>query len=86
VYYIIAHPVRYKSNSLIGAKMNKQPCLDPLHAIETASVDELRALQLERMKNTMHHAYKNSPAYRAKFDDHGVSPDDLQSLEDLART
>jgi phenylacetate-CoA ligase len=63
--------------------MNKQPCLDPLHAIETASVDELRALQLERMKNTMHHAYKNSPAYRAKFDDHGVSPDDLQSLEDL---
>jgi phenylacetate-CoA ligase len=85
VYYIIAHPVRYKSNSLIGAEMNKQPCLDPLHAIETASVDELRALQLERMKNTMHHAYKNSPAYRAKFDDHGVSPDDLQSLEDLAR-
>ena len=65
--------------------MSKRPCLDPLHPIETASLDELRALQLERMRNTLHHAYQNSPVYRKKFDDSGVHPDDLKTLEDLAR-
>lgn len=56
-----------------------------LEAIETASIDELRALQLSRLKTTVNHAYKNSPVYKKKFDDHGVHPDDLQSLEDLSR-
>ena len=65
--------------------MDKQPCLSPLHPIETASLDELRATQLERMRQTLEHAHTNSPAYRAKFDQHGVSPDDLQTLEDLAK-
>lgn len=65
--------------------MTKQPCLEPLHAIETASVDELRALQLERLRATLRHVYDNSPVYRAKFDQHGVRPDDLVALEDLAR-
>jgi phenylacetate-CoA ligase len=57
----------------------------PLHAIETASIDELRALQLERLKTSLAHAYANSPVYRAKFDAHGVRPEDLGSLGDLAR-
>ncbi len=65
--------------------MSNQPCLDPLHDIETASVDELRTLQLQRMKKSLHHAYNNSSAYKAKFDAHGVHPDDLHNLEDLAR-
>jgi phenylacetate-CoA ligase len=65
--------------------MSKQPCLDPLHPIETASLDELRALQLERMQSTLRHAYQNSPVYRAKFEACGVHPDDLKSLEDLAK-
>jgi phenylacetate-CoA ligase len=65
--------------------MTRPSCLSPLHEIETASVDELRALQLSRLRNTLQHVYANSPVYRAKFDDHGVSPDDLVSLEDLAR-
>ena len=65
--------------------MKKSHCLDPLHAIETASVDELRSLQLERMQTSLRHAYENSPAYRSKFDAHGVHPDDLKSLEDIAR-
>jgi phenylacetate-CoA ligase len=60
-------------------------CIEPLHPIETASLDELRSLQLERMKTSLAHAYKNSPAYRKKFDEHGIHPDDLKSLEDLAR-
>ena len=56
-----------------------------LHAIETASVDELRSLQLERLQWSIRHAYDNSPFYRQSFDKHGVSPDDVNSLEDLAR-
>jgi phenylacetate-CoA ligase len=65
--------------------MSNPHCLEPLHAIETASLDELRSLQLERMKTSLHHAYDNTAAYRAKFDEHGIHPDDLKSLEDLAR-
>ncbi|HNW01456.1 MAG TPA: phenylacetate--CoA ligase [Burkholderiaceae bacterium] len=56
--------------------------LDP---IEKAGVDELRALQLKRLKATLQHAYSNSPAYRAKFEAAGVHPDDCQTLSDLAR-
>ncbi len=65
--------------------MSHSPCLEPLHAIETASIDELRSLQLQRLRQSLRHAYDNSPVYRAKFDQHGVHPDDLQSLEDLAK-
>jgi len=64
--------------------MSNQPCTDPLHDIETASIDELRSLQLERLKSSLNHAYNNSPVYRAKFDQKGVHPDDLKSLEDLS--
>ncbi|XMO92238.1 phenylacetate--CoA ligase PaaK (plasmid) [Paracoccus sp. ME4] len=56
--------------------------LDP---IETASRDEIAALQLGRMKRSLDHAYRNSAFYRARFEDHGVHPDDLQTLADLAK-
>lgn len=56
-----------------------------LEAIENASVDELRALQLSRLQQTLQHVYANSPVYKAKFDAHGVHPDDLHSLADLAK-
>ncbi len=56
-----------------------------LEPIENASIDELRSLQLQRLKNTLAHAYQNSAAYRQKFDQHGVHPNDLQCLEDLAK-
>ncbi len=57
----------------------------PLHRIETASRDEIAALQLERLKRTLSHAYANVPHYRRKFEAAGVHPDDLRSLEDLAK-
>jgi len=57
----------------------------PLEPIEKASVDELRSLQLKRLQSTLRHAYFNSPAYRRKFDQAGVHPDDCRSLADLAR-
>ena len=56
-----------------------------LEPIETASVDELRALQFKRLRATLSHAYANSPVYRAKFDAAGVHPDDCRSLSDLAK-
>jgi phenylacetate-CoA ligase len=57
----------------------------PLEAIEKASVDELRALQLERLKWSLAHAYDNVRHYRAKFDAAGVHPSDLRTLADLAK-
>ncbi|RQT84316.1 phenylacetate--CoA ligase PaaK [Burkholderia cepacia] len=57
----------------------------PLEPIETASRDELTALQLERLKWSLRHAYDHSPVYRRKFDDAGVHPDDLKTLADLSR-
>jgi phenylacetate-CoA ligase len=57
----------------------------PLEPIEKASVDELRALQLKRLKATLQHAYANSPSYKRKFDAAGVHPEDCLSLADLAK-
>ena len=56
--------------------------LDP---IETAPVEELRALQLERLQWSVRHAYDHVAHYRRAFDEAGVGPDDIGSLEDLAR-
>jgi len=56
--------------------------LDP---IERASRDELQALQLERLKWSLKHAYDNVPHYRRVFDEAGVHPDDLKTLADLAK-
>lgn len=57
----------------------------PLEPIETASVDELRALQLQRLKQTLAHAYDNVPFYKTSFDAAGVKPEDLNTLEDIAK-
>jgi len=56
-----------------------------LEPIERASTAELRALQLERLKWSLRHAYGNVAHYRHSFDAAGVHPDDLRSLEDLVR-
>ena len=56
--------------------------LDPA---EQMGVDELRALQLERLQWTLRHAYDNVPHYRAAFDAAGVHPDDCKELADLAK-
>ncbi|WP_405896369.1 phenylacetate--CoA ligase [Streptomyces sp. NBC_00727] len=56
-----------------------------LDAAERMSRDELEALQLERLRATLHHAYANVPHYRAAFDGAGLRPEDCRSLADLAR-
>jgi phenylacetate-CoA ligase len=55
-----------------------------LHPIESASIGELRALQLERLQWSLRHAYDNVGHYRRAFDAEGVSPDDCRTLEDLS--
>lgn len=63
----------------------KRPAPGELDAIETASRDELQALQLQRLKWSLRHAYENVPHYRRAFDAKGVHPDDLKSLADLSK-
>jgi phenylacetate-CoA ligase len=64
------HPIRVDEN---------------LEPIETASVDELRALQLERLQWSVRHAYDNVSDHRKAFEAAGVHPDDIKELTDLAR-
>jgi len=56
-----------------------------LEPIERASEDELRALQLQRLRWSVRHAYENVPLYRGKCEGAGVHPHDLRTLADLER-
>ena len=56
-----------------------------LEPIEKASQDELRALQLQRLKTTLQHAYDHVPHYRQRFDAQGIHPTDLKELSDLSK-
>ena len=56
-----------------------------LHPIETASRDELTALQLKRLQHSVKHAYNNVAQYRKNFDAAGVHPKDIRDLSDLTR-
>jgi len=63
----------------------KTPRPADLEPIETASRDALMALQLERLRWSLRHAYANVAHYRQAFDRAGVHADDVRSLDDLAR-
>ena len=63
----------------------KKPLPGDLEPIETASRDEIAALQLERLKWSVRHTYDNVEPYRKKCQDKGVHPDDLKQLSDLAK-
>ena len=52
--------------------------------IETASIDELRSLQTERLQATLVNAYDNIAHYRRAFDNAGVTPGDIRGLDDLS--
>ncbi|KAB2593410.1 phenylacetate--CoA ligase PaaK [Streptomyces arboris] len=56
-----------------------------LDAAERLSRADLEALQLERLRTTLRHAYENVPFYRAAFDGAGLRPEDCRTLADLAR-
>lgn len=61
------------------------PYKSELDPIEIASLDEIRALQLDRLKWSLRHAYENVAMYRERFDTAGVHPDDVNDLSDLAK-
>lgn len=61
------------------------PDQETFEPIERASIDELRALQLQRLRWSLQHAYRNVPHYKNAFDAAGAHPDDVRSLEDLGR-
>ena len=59
--------------------------VDAYERIETASRDEISALQTERLRWTLQHVYDNVAHYRQKFDARGVSPQDFKTLDDLKK-
>jgi phenylacetate-CoA ligase len=63
----------------------RHPTPGELEPIETASRDEITALQLARLKTTLARAYENVAHYRKAFDEKGVHPGDLKTLADLAK-
>ncbi len=63
----------------------RQPAPGDLEPIETASRDEIHALQLQRLRWTLQHAYDNVPHYQRAFDAKGVHPGDLKQLSDLSK-
>jgi phenylacetate-CoA ligase len=65
--------------------LDRTPRPETLDPIERASVDELRALQLERLRWSLNHAYTNVAHYRAAFAAANIHPDDCHSLADLSR-
>jgi phenylacetate-CoA ligase len=65
--------------------LDLSPTPGDLEPIETASRDELAALQLERLRASLRHAYGNVRFYRRAFDAAGVHPDDCRELEDLRK-
>ena len=63
----------------------RHPAPRDLESIETASRDELQALQLQRLQWTLQHAYDHVAHYRKAFDARGVHPSDCRTLADLAK-
>jgi phenylacetate-CoA ligase len=65
--------------------LDRTPSPADLDPIERASVDELRALQLERLTWSLNHAYTNVPHYRTAFETAQIHPDDCVTLSDLSK-
>jgi len=61
------------------------PASAALDRLETASIDQLRQHQLERLRWCLQYAYERVPLYRQRFDNCGIAPDDFKQLDDLAK-
>ncbi|MDH6238304.1 phenylacetate--CoA ligase PaaK [Cryobacterium sp. CG_9.6] len=71
--------------SLLTKTRLHAPSQNELDPEERMSRDEILALQLHRLQQTVRHAYANVPLYTRKFDAVGVHPDDIRTLDDVAR-
>src|SRR3954447_22088740 len=66
-------------------RLGAEPDAAPLDPAERMGPDELRALQLDRLRWSLRHAYDNVPHYKRAFEAAGVHPDDFRDLADLAK-
>jgi phenylacetate-CoA ligase len=73
------------TTSASARRLGQAPDPATLDPVERMGVDELRALQLVRLRTSLRHAYEQVPHYRRVFDAAGVHPDDCRELADLAR-
>lgn len=71
------------STTTATASRVRPPAASELDAEERMSRDEIAALQLERLQQTVRHAYANVPLYTRKLDDAGVRPEDIRTLTDV---
>ncbi|MFC5995113.1 phenylacetate--CoA ligase PaaK [Pseudonocardia hispaniensis] len=78
-------PTMASSGPPTSRRLGEAPEADLLDPAERMSIDEIRALQLQRLRWTLRHAYENVPFYRQSFDAHGVHPDDCRELADVAK-
>src|ERR1700733_13167657 len=69
----------------MAKRVDRTPRKDELEPIETASRDELMALQLQRLTWSLGHAYDNVPHYRQLCEAAGVHPGDLRRAEDIRK-
>lgn len=53
--------------------------------IECMSRDEMHELQSIKLRKIVAHAYNNSPFYKKRLDEHGISPDEIQSIDDIVK-
>ncbi|MEU6160297.1 phenylacetate--CoA ligase PaaK [Streptomyces sp. NPDC047130] len=67
------------------ARLGEAPPSDLLDDAERLTREDLRALQLDRLRASLRHAYDNVELYRRRFDEAGIRPEDCRSLEDLSR-
>ncbi|GAA3759785.1 phenylacetate--CoA ligase [Microbacterium kribbense] len=67
------------------ARRVQAPTPEELDPEERMDHEQIRALQLQRLQQTVHHAYQNVPLYRQKFDAAGIRPGDIRSLDDVRR-
>ena len=64
---------------------SRTPTRESLEPIERASIDELQAVQLDRLQATVRRSYENVPHYRSALTAAGVHPDDIRQLSDISR-
>ena len=68
-----------------GDYSNDEATAEPFHEVERAPRDELRELQGKRLRETVERVYENVDFYREKLDEAGVSPDDIESIDDISK-
>jgi phenylacetate-CoA ligase len=73
------------AGSQVNRRLGEAPDAALLDPVERIGVDELRAVQLQRLQETLRHAYENVAHYRRAFTEAGVHPDDCRELADLAK-